>query len=121
MKNIILLWFPVIAWAALIFILSSIPGLSSGLDIDTILRKIAHVLEYMILTWLLYRAFKGTLKVDTLSLFFYPVVISFFYAVSDEIHQIYVPYRHGCFWDVLIDSIGIIGFYIITQLRKSSK
>lgn len=118
MKKIFQLWFVVIAWAGLIFFLSSIPGLSSGLEYDTIVRKIAHVLEYLILTFLLYRAFKGTFQLDALSLFFYPTVLSFFYAVSDEIHQLFVPRRHGAFLDVLIDSIGIVIFYFFIKIFK---
>ena len=50
-------WAPVVAWAALIFALSSIPSLSTGLGTwDTILRKGAHVVEYAILGALLLRA-----------------------------------------------------------------
>ena len=122
MKRIIQLWFPVIAWAGLIFCLSSIPGLSSGLEYDHILRKTAHVLEYLILTFFLYRAFQGTFQLNALSLFFYPVVLSFFYAVSDEFHQLFVPHRNGDLMDVLIDGIGIFGFYIVKKfLRKILK
>ena len=50
-------WLPVIAWAAVIFTLSSIPSLSTGLGTwDTILRKGAHLTEYAVLGGLLYRA-----------------------------------------------------------------
>ena len=123
MMKIIKLWMAVIIWAGVIFFLSSIPHLSSGLEYDHILRKIAHVLEYLILTFLLYRAFKGTFQLDALSLFFYPTLLAFFYAVSDEIHQLYVPFRGGAVSDVLIDGIGIVGFYLllITRLRKLSE
>ena len=118
MIKIIKLWTAVIIWAGIIFFLSSIPHLSSGFEYDHILRKIAHVLEYLILTFLLYRAFKGTFQLDALSLFFYPTVLSFFYAVSDEIHQLYVPYRGGAVSDVLIDGIGIVGFYLVIRIFK---
>ena len=51
------LWGPVIVWAALIFALSSIPSLNSGLGTwDEVLRKCAHVTEYAILGFLLLRA-----------------------------------------------------------------
>src|SRR3989344_3178636 len=52
-------WFWVILWAGLIFILSSIPRLESGLDQDFLLRKLAHIFEYFVLTWFLYSAFSG--------------------------------------------------------------
>src|SRR6266498_5898899 len=47
-------WLPVLAWAAVIFALSSIPHLGTGLGTwDTILRKGAHVTEYAIFGLLL--------------------------------------------------------------------
>jgi len=50
-------WLPVLAWAAVIFALSSIPHLGTGLGTwDTILRKGAHVTEYAIFGLLLARA-----------------------------------------------------------------
>ena len=106
------LWFAVLGWAGIIFFLSSIPGLRSGLEYDHLLRKIAHVTEYLILTFLLYRAFKRAFALDPLSLFFYPAMISFFYAVSDEAHQLFVPNRNGDPLDVCIDCLGIVIFYI---------
>ena len=33
--------------------------------------------------------------------------ISFLYAISDEIHQSYVPGRFSDPWDVVVDSLGI--------------
>jgi len=118
MKKIFKLWVPVLSWLGLIYFFSSIPGLNSGLECDTILRKIAHMMEYGILTFLLYRAFRDTWKLDTLSLLFYPAVISFAYAVSDEIHQLFVPNRHGAVVDVWIDTVGIIFFYLIRANKE---
>jgi VanZ family protein len=116
MKKMFQLWFPAALWACLIFSLSSIPGLSSGLQYDYLLRKMAHITEYAILTFLLYRAFEGTFKLSSFQLFFYPVTVAYFYAVSDEFHQLFVHARHGAFEDTLIDAIGILGFYILKSL-----
>jgi len=50
-------WLPVLAWAALIFALSSVPSLSTGLGLwDLVLRKLAHAGEYAVLGALLARA-----------------------------------------------------------------
>lgn len=111
--KIITLWFPVIAWAGLIFYFSSIPNLTTGLECDYILRKIAHSVEYFILTFLLYRAFKGSFNMNMFQLFIYPATLSFLYAASDEFHQSFVPTRSASFKDVLIDTIGIVVFYIV--------
>lgn len=110
------LWLPVIIWAGIIFWLSSIPNLKTNLEYDFILRKIAHTVEYFILTLLLYRAFKGSFNMGIFHLFIYPVTLSFFYAVSDEFHQSFVPARSASIRDVLIDTIGILGFYIVITI-----
>ncbi len=93
------LWLPVVAWAALIFVLSSIPDLGTGLGgWDVVLRKIAHAGEYAILGALLLRA----LRMRRLSF-----LLGVAYAVSDEIHQTFVPGRAGTALDVAIDAIGV--------------
>jgi VanZ family protein len=93
------LWLPVLAWAALIFALSSVPHLSSGLGTwDYILRKCAHVTEYAILGALLLRALGREVPAFLTGLA---------YAASDELHQHFVAGRHGSPVDVAIDAIGI--------------
>jgi VanZ family protein len=93
------LWLPVLAWAALIFTLSSIPGLGTDLGLwDLVLRKLAHAGEYAILGALLLRA----LRHPPLS-----VALGIGYAISDEIHQHFVPERHGSPLDVAIDAVGV--------------
>ena len=53
----LLLWLPVALWACLIFGLSAIPDLGTGLGTwDLVLRKVAHFCEYAILGALLLRA-----------------------------------------------------------------
>ena len=93
------LWLPVVAWAALIFGLSSIPDLGTGLGTwDLVLRKIAHAAEFAVLGALLLRALAGALPAFALGVA---------YAVSDEIHQSFVEGRRGAPLDVLIDAVGV--------------
>ncbi len=56
--NIIKYWLPVFVWCALIYYLSSIPELKSDLpnQWDFVARKMAHMAEYGILTFLFFRA-----------------------------------------------------------------
>jgi VanZ family protein len=115
------LWFPVVIWAGLIFFLSGIPDLKTHLKYDFMLRKICHMLEYLILTFLLYRAFKGSFNMNSSRLVIYPATLSFLYAVSDEIHQSFTPGRNCSMGDVLIDSIGIIVFYIAIKFFMHKK
>jgi len=103
-------WIPVLLWAAAIFIISDIPALDSGLGLaDLVLRKIAHVVEFSVLTGLLVRALKRTWKILPLvSVISWAVFLAFLYAVSDEVHQGFVPGRGPAVMDVLIDGVGIM-------------
>lgn len=112
------LWGPVVAWAGLIFYLSSIPSLKTDLEYDFFLRKAAHITEYFIFTFLLYRAFKGSFKMNPFRLFIYPAAFALLYAISDEIHQYFVFGRCCSKRDVVIDAIGIIILYILIKFRK---
>ena len=99
-------WLPVVAWAALIFALSSIPDLGTGLGgWDLALRKIAHAAEYAVLGALLVRALGRELPA---------VAIGIAYAVTDEVHQAFVPGRHGAAVDVLVDAVGVLlGVFVL--------
>jgi len=112
------LWGPVVVWAGVIFFFSSIPNLKTNLEYDFLLRKIAHIVEYFIFTFLLYRAFNGSFKMNTFRLFMYPAAFSLFYAISDEFHQYFVAGRNCSIHDVVIDAIGIISFYIFIRIKK---
>lgn len=91
------------------------------------LRKCMHASVYLVLAILVANALiVGKTKIKyTLIL---SLLISFLYACSDEIHQLFVPGRSGEFRDVLIDTggalIGIFIYYIfykIYDLRKKKK
>lgn len=104
-------WLPVIACATLIFVLSGIPSLSSGLgDWDLVLRKVAHVSIYAVLGALLLRATAHDLVA---------VVAGIAYAVSDEVHQHFIPGRSGAILDVGFDALGLVaGVVVFRRLRS---
>jgi VanZ family protein len=92
-------WLPVLVWAAVIFVFSSIPDLGTGLGgWDLVLRKLAHTTEYAILGALLVRATGRVWPAFGLGVL---------YAASDEIHQTFVSGRHGTPVDVAIDAVGV--------------
>jgi len=105
------LWGPVIVWAGVIFALSSIPSLNSGLGTwDEVLRKGAHVTEYAILGVLLMRAVGQELPA---------LLLGIAYATTDEIHQHFVAGRHGSPIDVAIDSFGVlIGIAVLRRVVR---
>jgi VanZ family protein len=104
------LWLPVVAWAAVIFAVSAIPSLSSGLGAwDYVLRKCAHMTEYAVLGALLFRALEREAPA-----FFAAVA----YAATDELHQHFVRGRHASPVDVAIDAVGVmIGLLAWARLR----
>jgi VanZ family protein len=104
-------WLPVLVWAAIIFTLSSIPSLSTGLGLwDTILRKGAHVTEYAVLGALLYRALGREAPA---------LAAGIAYAGTDELHQHFVRGRHGSPVDVAIDAVGVaLGMLVWLKLRE---
>jgi VanZ family protein len=103
------LWLPVAAWAALIFALSSVPSLDSGLSWDTPLRKAAHLSEYAILGALLLRALRRPAPAW---------LVGVAYAVTDEFHQHFVSGRNGNPVDVAIDAVGLlIGVVVYRRWR----
>jgi VanZ family protein len=104
-------WLPVVAWAALIFGLSSIPSLGSGLGTwDLVLRKLAHVTEYAVLGALLVRALGREAPA---------VCLAVAYAVTDELHQRFVSGRHSSPLDVLIDGAGVaLGVLLFSRARR---
>jgi VanZ family protein len=106
-------WLPVLAWAALIFVLSSVPDLGTGLGgWDTVLRKFAHAAEYTVLGALLLRA-TGSGRLA--------LALGIAYAVSDEIHQSFVTGRTGSGVDVLIDAVGVTGGVVLWQLLRTRR
>jgi VanZ family protein len=104
------LWAPVVAWAAVIFALSSIPSLSTGLGLwDTALRKGAHTVEYAVLGALLLRALAARLP---------SFLAGVAYAASDELHQHFVHGRHASPVDVGIDAVGLLlGILVLEHAR----
>jgi len=90
--------------------------------ISHFVRKTAHFLEYFILGAL---AFWVATMFERIKLFGQSVIafaICVVYAVSDEIHQYFVPGRACRFGDVLIDSFGsFLAIIIIAVLIKNLK
>jgi VanZ family protein len=102
----------VVAWAGLIFGLSSIPDLGTGLGTwDLVLRKIAHAAEFAVLGFLLVRAVGR----EGLAL-----LLGIAYAASDELHQSFVSGRQGSPLDFLIDGVGVaVGVYLGRRWRTA--
>ena len=104
-------WIPVVLWAGVIFTLSSVPDLGTGLGTwDLVLRKLAHTAEYALLGALLYRAVRRPATA---------LLLASAFAVTDEFHQTFVAGRHGSPVDWLIDTAGAaIGVALAVRLWR---
>ena len=136
-------WLPPVAWMGLIFYLSSQPDLPSAPEplLELILKKTAHAFVYAVLAALFHRATSrdsGTYRQKPplglaghppprsgegqrwgplMSLV--PWLLAALYAVSDEMHQTFVPGRSGRMTDVLIDAVGAAaGVSVMVWLRR---
>jgi VanZ family protein len=101
--------FTVLIYAALIFVISSIPEITPphlGFKFED---KVYHFIEYSIFSLLLFFAFFKT-KTDFFkkNVFLFSCLIGMIYAYSDEFHQKFVPGRSYDLYDFLADCLGII-------------
>ena len=125
-------WLPVLVWMGIIFLMST--GLGAGDNTSRILgpllkylfpgvgdetiaalrlvvRKFAHVVEYAVLSGLVWRALTKPGKKrgawDRRNAWL-TLVICTLYAASDEFHQSFIPDRVGTPVDVAIDVVGVV-------------
>ena len=138
-----ILWIVTIAWAVVIFCFSAQPAADSGQmssslterviqlfanesemspperqalfeTVQFILRKSAHFAEYMILgclTFMLCKTYDLLISHCILIAF----CASSLYAISDEVHQMFVPGRICQLSDVLLDSFGV---FVVILLQR---
>ena len=120
-------YLPIFLWMGMIFLFSSLPDLkvgASSLAWEIILRKAGHIGEYAVLLWLVWRAaFHGWNLVQRDAVIVALSIVSL-YAVSDEIHQTFVPGRAGKAADIAIDvlsaflSLQFIFLKYMARIRK---
>ena len=142
-------WILTVGWIILLFYLSNENGMTStarsgsvvkfiesvfgeGTVTDLVVRKVAHVAEYSILTVLSFCAVRFTNKISVIKSYAESPVklvksdnemyiaismwLSLLTAVVDEYHQLFVDGRDGSMKDVVIDSIGIVLVLIIIRI-----
>lgn len=83
------------------------------------LRKLAHFSEYAALGFCFFGAIHFTFNVKKI---YIPLIPCVLYAVSDEIHQYFIPERACRLFDVFIDTcgsaVGILVFLLILHICK---
>ena len=132
-RNVILTLLPVLLLAGIIFSFSAQTADQSGnasrrltvffgavfhirseqqlAKLDPVIRQMAHFAEYcafgffLRLHLLARQVMKGTTGKNVLP---FCMLIGILYAVSDEIHQMFVPGRSAQMIDVFVDSLGVL-------------
>lgn len=90
-----------------------------GLELEQeVIRTIAHCLEFMGLSMLTFNAIYATFETKLTSVIAFAGTV--LYAITDEIHQIFVPGRAFQISDILVDStgalLGVIASFIILKI-----
>jgi VanZ family protein len=109
-------WTAVIAWAGVIFYLSSMSEFRIRPKTDLI-PNLAHFAEYAVLTFLLIRA----LRIQGLNVRRAAGIAAFaglLYAGSDEFHQSFVRNRTPSAADLLIDALAITTIAVAAVARE---
>ena len=116
-----------LAWMIVIYVLSSIPGSGSNYEPPlwyVIERKSAHVLEFAILTVLMFRFLRVWFRKKTQVKHMIAVswMFAFSYGALDELHQAFVFGRGSHFSDVCVDVVGAsIASLMLTLVLKVSR
>lgn len=135
-------WVLVVIWMVIIFLLSHESADGSQVRSDTlvdwlqaigfggsagilssIIRKSAHAATYAILGGLIIWALTARRQV-TAGLVACSIALASIYAISDEVHQAFVPGRSGEVRDVLLDTagatagVGITGLAIVRRQNR---
>lgn len=118
-KTYLFAYSPPILWALLIYILSAqgvLPSFETSIA-DYVFKKSAHMFVYAVLYYLLWRAVQQTVHPSSsVGIWLLPLVLTLGYALSDELHQHFVPGRYGTLRDIGYDLLGA-GIVFLRQYR----
>ena len=105
-------WMPVALYAGAIFYLSAQSHPEEQLPsflLKEVSDKVLHTVEYAVLGALCYRAFRWGLNGQVAArALIIAIVAASLYGVTDEVHQLFVPFRESSWLDWLADTIGAV-------------
>jgi len=103
-----------------IWFFSAQPDLNSGLGvIDLVGRKVIHFSQNALLVFLWWRALRTRMSVRNAALV--ALLITSAYAATDELHQTFVPGRHGSPVDWAIDTAGATLASLLLARRREPR
>jgi hypothetical protein len=105
-------WLPALIWAAIIFVLSSVPGSAYPATSIVNADKLVHLALYGLLAGLCARGFvRGSgpgLGLGLGRVLVLAALLSTLYGITDELHQSFVPGRNCDWHDVVADAAGSV-------------
>jgi VanZ family protein len=103
-------WLPAVLYAGMIFYMSSQSHPEEQLPafvLKDISDKVLHAVEYAGLAVLCYRAFRWAAGPSVArQALVMAIVTASIYGVTDEVHQLFVPFRESSWLDWLADTAG---------------
>ena len=114
--------FPVFLYAACILYLSSIPSFKTPTQFPPGVDKLAHLIEYAVFAWIVFRSFYDLLgHRSTRLVVIIGAVFILIFAAMDELFQGTIPGRHQDPIDLAFDFIGGIIVLALLGLRTKRR
>jgi VanZ family protein len=112
MGQVLWYWAPVALYAGTIFFLSAQSHPEEQLPsflLEGVSDKVLHAVEYGILSLLCYRAFRWAAgPAVARQAVVLAIVTASVFGLTDELHQLFVPFRESSWQDWLADTIGAV-------------
>ena len=111
---------PVVLWAFLIFLGSSLPSAKASDNgvVDFAAHKLVHIVEYGVLYLLYYRSVAGNFWDQKIEKVLQSLLFIVLYGAFDEYHQSFVPGRSSRVRDVFVDLLGGVLAYLLWWYLK---
>jgi VanZ family protein len=110
--RLLVYWGPVVGYAGMVFFLSAQSHPEEQLPsilVKDVNDKVLHAVEYAVLGGLCYQAFRWGMSGQIASrALLFAIVTASLYGMTDEVHQLFVPFRESSWQDWLADTIGAV-------------
>ncbi len=111
---------PVLLYAACILYLSSVPSVKSPFKLPPGVDKLAHLIEYAIFAWIVFRSFHDLMGAySTRLVVMIGATFILIFAALDELFQGTIPGRHQDSLDLAMDFVGGVVVLILLGLRTN--
>lgn len=111
---------PVLLYATCILYLSSMPSMKSPFKFPEGIDKLAHLIEYAVFAWIVFRSFHDLMGAySTRLVVMIGAIFILIFAALDELFQGTIPGRHQDPLDLAMDFVGGVVVLILFGLRTN--